>query len=484
MGTIDRTLSPTQSMNEFVALVVDYDPASRLNLCGLVESEGGLAIEAKNGAGALSAFAERRPDIVLLDTTILDSGGFATCQQIQALPYGTVVPVLVMLAFDDEASVNLALAVGAADYVTKPIRPAILRQRMRHLLQAHQNNTAILRAKKEWEAAVDAVSDMVILTDLQGRIFRCNLATIQRLQTTYLQLIGRDLEQTFLKSQAQALDLSFGQPYEMQFPVLPGWFEVWAFPGHMEGHQHAIVYVLKDITQRRQLEENIRQSEQRFRALVENISEGVELLDAQGKVIYASRIVSRILGMPQGTDLMGRYLMDHLHFEDLEQGVPQFLRLLQNSGGSFTFETRTQYADGSSIWAEATARNMLAEPGINAILMNFRDITARKQLGVTFRQREERFKVLVENITERSSQLVEAIARICGEHNAAIEEASALVAEMSTQVEDVTTSTKSPSEMAEALQTLAHHFKAAIDNLNPTSDNGEASIQAGSFSAS
>jgi PAS domain S-box-containing protein len=158
----------------------------------------------------------------------------------------------------------------------------------------------------------------------------------------------------------------------MQFSFLPGWFEVRTFPGHLDGRWHSIVYILKNVTDRKQLEESVQQSEQRFKALVENISEGVELFDVEGRVLYASPVVSRILGIPQGAEIGSLNPMDHLHPEDFEQGFPLFLAMLQSPGKCFTFEMRTQHADGTWIWTEATARNMLNDPGLHAILLKLR----------------------------------------------------------------------------------------------------------------
>jgi PAS domain S-box-containing protein len=305
---------------------------------------------------------------------------FDICAQIQALPNDPATPVLMITDNDDGESVDRALMAGAADYVTKPIHPGILRQRIRRLLQAHQTSVSVIRAKKEWEAAFDAVSDIIILTDLDGKIIRCNLATIQRLESSYIQLIGFNLEDILWKGNKQKFNLTFGQPLEIQLPTLPGWFEMRMFPGQVGRRHRAIVYILKDITERKQLEENLQKSEQRFKALVENISEGIELFDAEARVLYASPMVARILGFPTTADLVGVNPMADIHPDDLERNLTLFAQLLRQPGGSFTTELRTKHANRSWIWVEASARNLLNEPGINAILVNFKDISERKRV--------------------------------------------------------------------------------------------------------
>ena len=283
MQTTERNQPVPLLPTGFLALIIDNDAASRLTLRGLIENNQGQAIEAENGMAALAALGEHQPDIILLDAESAEADGFDTCSLIQALSHGSNTPVLMLTILNDEASVNLIMAAGAADYITKPICAPVLHQRMLRLIQTYRTDETIVRAKKEWEATFDAVSDLVILSDLNGKITRCNSATIARLGTTYSQLIGRDLKAALLKDSDQELPLSWGKPHEMQVPSLSGWFEIRSFPGYLEGRRYATIYILKEITERRQLEENMQRSEQGFKALLENIPEGIQLIDANGR---------------------------------------------------------------------------------------------------------------------------------------------------------------------------------------------------------
>ncbi len=123
---------------------------------------------------------------------------------------------------------------------------------------------AIYRGKKEWEATVDAVSDLIILTDAEGKIIRCNRSTIQRFQTTYGDLIGRSIQDVFGLGVEPSLWMG-----EMQFPRLAGWFEVSSYPVHLENCLLGVGYVMKDVTERRQTEEELRRYRLHLETLVE-----------------------------------------------------------------------------------------------------------------------------------------------------------------------------------------------------------------------
>jgi putative two-component system response regulator len=92
---------------------------------------------ATSGAAALRAIAsEPRPDLVLLDVMMPDLDGYAVLERLRADPATREIPVLFLTAVADGESEERALDAGAADYITKPIRPAVVRARVRTQLEA------------------------------------------------------------------------------------------------------------------------------------------------------------------------------------------------------------------------------------------------------------------------------------------------------------------------------------------------------------
>jgi PAS domain S-box-containing protein len=119
-----------------LVLVVDDDDFTRVHLCHWLKQAGYKLAEARNGLEALAIYTQLQPDIVLLDAVMPVMDGFTCCIQLQTLAAHEQPIVLMMTAFDDPASVEKAFAVGATDFVTKPIQWTILSQRLRRLLAA------------------------------------------------------------------------------------------------------------------------------------------------------------------------------------------------------------------------------------------------------------------------------------------------------------------------------------------------------------
>jgi diguanylate cyclase (GGDEF)-like protein len=148
-----NSVSPSEAPS--VILVVDDDPSMRQVLRRVMEKDGYQVVEAANGEQGLEAYKRLKPQLVLLDALMPVMDGFACCTQLQQLIGESShnggsstafnglnslsrTPVLMITGLDDQESVDRAFSVGATDYVTKPIHFAVLRQRVRRLIQQSQ----------------------------------------------------------------------------------------------------------------------------------------------------------------------------------------------------------------------------------------------------------------------------------------------------------------------------------------------------------
>ena len=117
-------------------LVIEDDKFMRIQLQRAMEQAGYQVAQACDGEEGLAVYLRLQPDIVLLDALMPVMDGFTCCTQLRSLPGGDRIPVLMITALEDRESVDRAFEAGAVDYITKPIHWAVLRQRVRRLLQA------------------------------------------------------------------------------------------------------------------------------------------------------------------------------------------------------------------------------------------------------------------------------------------------------------------------------------------------------------
>lgn len=138
-------------------LVVEDDEAMRIVLRRAMEQEGFQVAEVADGKQGLAAYTCLHPDVVLLDALMPVMDGFTCCAQLQTLPGCDRTPVLMITALDDRESVDRAFVAGATDYITKPIHLAVLRQRVRRLLQQSHLYKQLETSNQELQAGIKAL---------------------------------------------------------------------------------------------------------------------------------------------------------------------------------------------------------------------------------------------------------------------------------------------------------------------------------------
>jgi PAS domain S-box-containing protein len=145
-------------------------------------------------------------------------------------------------------------------------------------------------------------------------------------------------------------------------------------------------------------------SDEHYRALIERSWDGVLLLTSTGAITYASPSTHRILGH-KGDDLIIQNAFALMHPDDSPRIIPQFQLLLSRPEETMTAEFRYQHKDGSWRWLECTATNLLENPNVQALVINYRDITERKSNEDALRQARDE---LEQRVSERTAELVAA----------------------------------------------------------------------------
>jgi PAS domain S-box-containing protein len=159
---------------------------------------------------------------------------------------------------------------------------------------------------------------------------------------------------------------------------LPVDVEVAAAPISYKGEQ-AVQVVFRNIIERKQAEEALHQSEERFRSLVQYSSDIITILEADGTIRYESPSIERILGYgPE--ELIGGNVFDYVYPEDVERVRSIFVEALKNERVTPLVEFRFRHADGSWRYLEAIGNNLLADPSVKGMVVNSRDVTERKEL--------------------------------------------------------------------------------------------------------
>jgi PAS domain S-box-containing protein/putative nucleotidyltransferase with HDIG domain len=153
--------------------------------------------------------------------------------------------------------------------------------------------------------------------------------------------------------------------------------------------------VNQDITERKRAEDVLRESEEKFRELIEHGSEAILLIDAQGTIFFGSPATERLLGY-SSQEFLGRSGLDDVHPDDLKSVREILARLVSEPGSTQRLEYRLRHKDGTWRWIDTFAKNSLHVPAVHGIVLNSRDITERKQAELKIQEQLERLTALSE----------------------------------------------------------------------------------------
>jgi PAS domain S-box-containing protein len=212
----------------------------------------------------------------------------------------------------------------------------------------------------------------------------------------YPNLVGTRIHQHYL----DAAEKHSFEHYASQSPLNQRWYEVF-----MQGRRGGVDIFMRDITERKQAEEALRESEEKYRSIVETANEGIIIVDAESRIIYVNDKFADLLGYPPD-ELIGTSSID---FFDKEYVAPALEEREQrrHRGARASYESRFIRKDGQSLWALVNSSPVLDKTGKFAGSLGMvTDITERRQAE----QRIESLLSDVRNEKDRLSALINSIS--------------------------------------------------------------------------
>ena len=156
------------------------------------------------------------------------------------------------------------------------------------------------------------------------------------------------------------------------------------------------VGVARDITGQKQAERDLRESEVRFRALVQNLRDVILITDVDGTVLYENPATSAILGY----SMMGESTFDKIHPDDVANSKRAYQEAISGTNDDIPHKFRIRHADGSWLIMESLAENLLEDTSIRGMLVMCRDVTLSVKAENEIRESEERFRALLDNLRD------------------------------------------------------------------------------------
>lgn len=133
-------------------VVMEDDAGTRMLIASVLKKDGHEVLTAENGAQGLAVVQSRRPDLIISDVQMPELNGFQMLAAVRQDPAIAATPVILLTSLQERAHMRIGMTTGADDYITKPFRPAELRE-----AAAAQLNKRVMQANLQSMAVESAV---------------------------------------------------------------------------------------------------------------------------------------------------------------------------------------------------------------------------------------------------------------------------------------------------------------------------------------
>ena len=291
---------------------------------------------------------------------------------------------------------------------------------------------ALRESESKYRLLAENISDVIWILDVESSRFRYVSPSVAQMRGYRMEeVLNEDMAYSLTLASAQRLSqvtperlaefhqgVSKAYTDELEQTCKDGstvWTEVTSrYMINPDNNRLEVYGVSRNIAERKKAEEVIRSIEKRNAALIEHAPDGIALVDGHGVFIFASPSAYRMFGYST-EEIVGTQSREKVHSEDVHLLANLRGKLLEAPDIPQTVEYRFLHKNGSYLWLESIYTNMFDEPGIDGIVINFRDITERKLSEEMTRQQNEQIQLLYEASQKlnRTLDLKEIYQTIC-----------------------------------------------------------------------
>ncbi len=339
---------------------------------------------AASGEGAIKKAEEIKPDLVLMDITLKgDMDGIEAAGHIRNR---FDIPVVYVTAYIDEERLGKIRVTEPYGYILKPCEDRELRPAIEMALQRHKLEKALRIAEADWRNSFNSLDDVMLIIDRDYNIENINEIGLKLLGKSKEEVIGHKCYQVISGADSpreecpcmKSLETKKVESIDLYEERLGKYYSIQTSPIFDEnGELIKFVDLRRDITERKQAEDDLRESEMQYRYLIKNNPAAIAL-HSEGKVVFINKIAQKLMGIKKEEEIIGKPVLDFVH-PDYKRVISERIKKIEVDGEfGEPDEEKFIRLDGKEIDVSVTGNYItyMSKPAVQVV---FTDITESKK---------------------------------------------------------------------------------------------------------
>jgi len=386
-------------------LLIEDDRLILEATANFLTAAGFEVFKAAGGNEGISIAKIQIPDIILCDILMPGLNGHEVYRILQGDITTSDIPFIFLSSLADNKDIRYGMLMGADDYITKPCESAELLKAIQTRLE--KSDRLLKQKELRYHVLFELASEAILMIKPDtAEIVDANQATIDLLgyaKDGIVELKVQDILPSGEWENALHI-LRNGKGNAMLPRTESHWkrkdktelpVQTYGQVVEIQGVKY-ILLIARDISDIRFKEKALRESEERYRELVENIGEGIGVVDLNERFAYVNPVACDIFGLP-AAQLLGQKLLNFIHPSSHSEILRQTQKRMQ--GQKSIYEVEVLRLDGQRRWIIVTATPQYDSNGtFSGTFGIFRDITRNKLAEARIKESEERLSAIV-NLT-------------------------------------------------------------------------------------
>lgn len=367
-------------------------------------------IKVTSAGEACKVLQKEEINLVLLDLSLPDSNGLQSYEIVDE--YAGSIPIVVLTGLIDMEIALETMASGAQDYLIKgEFDEKLLEKSIQYSIERKKSQESLRESIDRYKFVTrvtnDVVWDMNLSTkkilwaeENMRRVFGYDIENGETDFDFWSDKIHPDDRDRVVKNLLDVCNDQKSDQWEDEYRFIRsnGDYAYVLDQGYLlyvNGKSIRMIGSMQDNTERKLAELKLLDSEKRFRSLVQNGSDMIKILDKKGIFTFSSPSVEKVLGYRQD-EIVGQSTFDFIHPDDL-QDIRHRFEIIKKTDYHEIPYFRFKNQNGEWRWLETKLTNLLADPAVQGIVSNSRDVTEKKKAEEAILASEARYRSLFFN---------------------------------------------------------------------------------------